>query len=850
MSTTVLFDAGWQLRREPDGDAAARQTDAASDVPDAPGPWTAVDLPHDAMIHEPRSAATATTSGAGWFPGGTYRYRKSLHVPDDLGDDRLSLVFEGVYKNSTVLLDGVRVGGCRGGYTEFEVDLGSPDPGTQAVIEVLVDNSRQPSTRWYSGSGIYRHVWLRRTGPVRLTRGGTSLPVVCLEHSPTGTSATATARIEIDNPHAAAVTVTAVLTDDSGEAARGSVSTNGGVVELPLRVAAAHPWSDADPHLYELTVTLTGANEAGDDVVLDAATTRTGLRTIEVDANRGLLVNGRPTALRGACIHHDSGILGAVTFADAERRRVRILKKQGFNAIRSAHNPASRDLLAACDELGLYVMDELWDMWFQAKNPHDDASHFEQSWAGDAEALVRKDRLHPCVIMYSIGNEVGESATPRGIRTARRIVSRLHRLDPTRPTTAGINLMINLMTARGRDLVADNNAAGQRRKQDEERARGESGGPKRQSVFGSTAYNLLVSRMGSLMSRAAATRAADRASAGVLDALDVAGYNYAASRYRKDAVLHPGRVIVGSETMPHEIVRNWRLVEELDHVIGDFMWTGWDYLGEVGIGLWTYGEEPGGFDKPYPYVTAGVGAIDITGHPDGSMALARTVWTRAKNPEIAVRPLDRAGRRVHKAAWRGTDAVPSWVWPEVAAGTRAQVEVYSYAPQVELFVGDHSLGTRPAGVAHGCVAHFTVPYGPEDLTAVARVGDREVGRATLPAQRGAPRLRVRADRGRLHAGGQDLAFLELEAVDERGNVAMIGGTPVSVEVSGAGRLAALGSADPRPASSYDETTTPLYRGRALAIVRAGAEPGTVQVGVRAGELGEQRLTLVVEPAGR
>ncbi|PHP53543.1 DUF4982 domain-containing protein [Actinomyces ruminis] len=232
------------------------------------------------------------------------------------------------------------------------------------------------------------------------------------------------------------------------------------------------------------------------------------------------------------------------------------------------------------------------------------------------------------------------------------------------------------------------------------------------------------------------------------------------------------------------------------------------------------------------------------------MALARTVWTRAKNPEIAVRPLDRAGERVHKAAWRGTDAVPSWIWPGTDPGTRAQVEVYSYAPSVELFLGDRSLGTRRAGVAHGCVARFTVPYGAEDLTAVARVGDRAVGRAALPAQQGALRLRVAADRESLTANGQDLVFLELEVVDECGNVAMVSDTPVSVDVEGAGVLAALGSADPRPTTSYDQSTTPLYRGRALAIIRASSKPGTVQVHVRAGELGEQRLTLPVERVAR
>ncbi|PHP53541.1 glycoside hydrolase family 2 protein [Actinomyces ruminis] len=365
----TLFDTGWQFRTESAGAPSPREAGPILGAPEAHGPWSDVDLPHDAMIHEPRSAATASTPGAGWFPGGTYRYRKNLHVPADLGDDRLSLVFEGVYKNSTVFVDGAHVGGCRGGYTEFEVDLGALTPGADATVEVVVDNSRQPSTRWYSGSGLYRHVWLRRTGPVRLARGGTALTTTALGRSAAGTSATATARIEIDNPDGGTVTVTARLIEAGSEAARGSVTTTGTVVEIPLNVAHARLWSDADPHLYDLTVTLAGA----DGAVLDEEASRTGLRLIEVDAAEGLRINGRPVKLRGACVHHDSGILGAATFADTERRRARILKQQGFNAIRSAHNPASRDLLAACDEVGLYVMDELWDMWFQAKNPHDDA---------------------------------------------------------------------------------------------------------------------------------------------------------------------------------------------------------------------------------------------------------------------------------------------------------------------------------------------------------------------------------------------------------------------------------------------------------------------------------------------
>ncbi|MCL3777398.1 MULTISPECIES: glycoside hydrolase family 2 TIM barrel-domain containing protein [unclassified Actinomyces] len=857
-SRTTLLDAGWQVRRE----------DTAT-----PTPWTDVDLPHDAMIHEPRSAGAATGSHSAFFPGGLYRYRRSLAVPEDLGEDRLSLVFEGVYKNATVHVDGTERGGCAGGYTEFEVDLGPLTPGAQALIEVRVDNTVQPASRWYSGSGIYRHVHLRRSGPVRLTRGGAQLLTRDLGEDRGGAART-TARVEIDNPQGRLVTVVVALREpgEAGPVAESRVATTGGVVELDLTVPAAHPWSDTDPYLYALTVTLLdGAPDSADDVddvddvagatVLDELTTRTGLRTLALDATRGLLVNGVETLLRGACVHHDSGVLGAATFRDAEHRRARILKEQGFNAVRSAHNPMSRDLLDACDEVGLYVMDELTDMWFRHKTPGDDASHFEQTLTADVEAMVRKDYLHPSVILYSIGNEVGESGTAAGIEAGRRVAAAVRALDASRPLTAGINLMINASSASGKDTIGEAMA------ESTQKAAAQADEKPRKDPMDSTAFNLLASRMGTLMSLAARSAKADRASDGVFSYLDVAGYNYAGSRYRRDGSLHPGRLIVGSETMPYQIVSNWQQVEELPYLIGDFMWTGWDHLGEVGIGLWTYGDAPGGFHKPFPFIRSGAGAIDLTGHGDGSMALARTVWTRSRTPEIAVRPLDRAGQKAHQAMWRGTDAVPSWSWPHAAPGTRARVEVYSYAPEVELLVGGRSLGTKAAGVRHGCVATFTVPYGEGDLTAVNKIGGREVGRATLRSTSGPLRLRVTSDREALAAGGQDLAHLEIEVVDAAGTLASVSGEEVGVRLEGAdgavlpgavATLAALGSADPAPADRplgeegphvqaagpYDGDRTRLFQGRALAVVRAGREAGAV-VAVVTSPYGEARVPLAV-----
>ncbi len=803
--TRTLFDRGWEWRN----------VDNAL--------WQPADLPHDAMLHEERSPATANGSHTGWFPGGRYVYRKTWRAPVEPG--RLSLFFEGVYRKSRVLINGVDAGGCLGGYTEFEVRIDHlVERGADNLIEVHIDNSEEPNSRWYSGSGIYRHVWLLEQNEVRIWPGGVHLVTRSL-----GASAVVAATVELDNDDHRAVEVRVALRRE-GSRAEGAATVEQGVAEIEVDIPDAQPWSAESPVLYDVLVEVTADGE-----VLDRQQMRHGLRTIEVDAARGLLINGHPTLLRGACIHHDCGILGAATFRAAEFRRARILKEQGFNAIRSSHNPISRDLLDACDEIGLYVMDESSDVWFRTKTAHDAALHFDETWEAELEAMVRKDRSRPSVIMYSIGNEIAESGTDEGIEAACRMVALVKNLDDSVPVTCGVNPMLNMAAARGKNLFDGHE------KQNSKNQATAAARPKR-SALTSTGYNFLVSKMGSLMAKAAALPAADRASRGVFDVLDVAGYNYAHARYRKDHTLHPGRVIVGTETMPFHIAGNWALVEELPHVIGDFMWTGWDYLGEAGIGTWTYGDESSSFAKPYPYLVAGAGAIDITGVPGAPMALARAVWGRTQEPAIFVRPLDRDLKRTNRAAWRATDAVASWAWPD-SEGKRTEIEVYSGADEVELLLDGRTLGVKRAGRRAGFVARFRTRYAPGTLEAIARVQGREVGRSTLSSAVGPLALRIQPDKDVLDADGQDVVHLNIELVDHRGTVVMASGDYLEVTVEGPATLAALGTADPAPLGSYTGARNELFRGRALAVVRATTDTGGVRVTARSAAHGESTTML-------
>ena len=819
------FNQGWQFAR--------LSAPAASAIP--------VTLPHDAMLHEQRQPDGANGRTTGYYPGGLYRYTKVFTPDSTWAGQTVQLEFEGVYQNAVVTLNGAEIARHPYGYSNFSADLTGKLRSGENTLEVTADASGEPNTRWYSGAGVYRPVWLYVGGTEHIAIDG--IEITTLSHAPA---------------------VVQVRTRASGGTAQVKILRNGHIAaegtgsELRLTIPDAALWSAETPNLYTCEVQL-----LANGVVTDHSAVQFGICHLEW-STRGLFVNGVSTKLRGACIHSDNGILGACEFPAAARRRVQILKEAGFNALRSAHNPLSRAMLDACDELGLYVMDELCDMWYEHKNRYDYACHFEQWHTADLTAMVRKDISHPCVVMYSIGNEVTETAEPGGIAYTREMTATCHALDATRPVTCGINMALNVMHFAGMGVYKpapgetvrppepknpkalallsqmaqheENGQAAQKNDGPVDAATAvpglsaQAGARQDGKLVGSEYFNEMMRTMKEQQRQLVTQPLAKVLSEDAYAALDIAGYNYGDGRYEQDAVDYPDRISVGTETLPQRIYRNWQLVKKLPYLVGDFMWTGWDYIGEAGVGAFCY-DSIGTKDKEYPDLLAGSGIIDITGQPRPEVWLNKAVFGLSKAPYIGVEPVTHAGESRLISAWRFSDAVRSWSWPG-CEGRRAEIIVYADAAEIELLQDGRSLGHAPV---EECQAHFTAVYTPGSLTAIAYdAAGQEQGRDCLRSATGADCLTVQADKTTLRADGQDLSYLTILLTGEDGIVRTSCDCDVCVEVQGAAALAGLGSADPFNTQPYTGQTHRTYYGRLQAVVRAGFEAGTVQVRITAG----------------
>lgn len=744
----------------------------------------AVTLPHDAMLFEGRRADNPSGGACACFGGGVYRYEKRFMAPKEWKDGIVQVYFEGAYQKSTVLLNGNPAGGCSYGYSAFLVSLEGLLYGEENLLTVIVENDKMPNSRWYTGSGIYR--------PVRLLIGKKQhikwqgVKIQTLSYAP--------AKIRVQTEHTGGDVEAEILYG-------GKIAAEAKGEDVEIQIPDAKLWSAKEPNLYQCRVTLKDGGEIKDQVVENF-----GIRVIEY-SSQGLFINGEETLLKGGCVHHDNGILGAKSFAESEWRRVRILKESGYNAIRSSHNPCAIEMLKACDYYGMYMMDETWDMWFSHKNKFDYASDFTKGYRFDLKSMVEKDYNHPSVIMYSIGNEVSEPATKKGLSLTREMVEYLHELDCSRPVTGGFNLMIMAKAAEGKGIYKED---GGRDKKSE------------QQMNSSMMFNIITSMVGSGMNKAGNSRKVDLLTSPALDELDIAGYNYASGRYPLEAKCHPDRVIFGSETFPKEIVKNWRMVEKYPYLIGDFMWTSWDYLGEAGSGAWGYTSDAAGFEKPYPWILAEMGAIDILGNPNGELFRAQAVWKHLKHPVLAVQPVNHPGKRPAKSAWRGTNAIPSWSW-KGCEGNRAVVEVYYDAAKVELFLNDKKLGTK---AVKDFRAVFRTKYMPGKLTAVAYdASGKELGRDTLVSAKGKAGIRIVPEKETAAPG--EIVYLSIRRTDENGIVESNADHLLTAEVRG-GELLGFGSAAPRTEESYAAGSYHTYYGYAQAVLRAGKE-GTVTV---------------------
>ena len=742
-SPKMLFDDGWTFTRN--------------------GKTVSVDLPHDWDIYFAPDPATGTTKeGGGWYPAGKGEYRKQFRVESlKIRDKLVKLHFEGVYQKAEVFVNGQKAGQHAYGYTPFTVDI-TPFLAPMNEVVVKVDNSEQPNCRWYSGSGIYRHVWLETMPKVHIAENGVFVT------TPEVNANKATVKVEV------------LVQNEGSEEKQCTVAVEGQQQRLLLKPGEQKPvvfnytinnpklWSPDNPYLYATSVSLNGEQQTP---------VHFGIRTFTYDAEHGFVLNGQPLLINGACLHHDDGVLGAMAFDAAEIRKVRLMKDAGFNLIRTSHNPTTRAFLDACDSIGMLVIGEAFDGWRTAKNPYDYATLLDSCYREDIHAMVMRDRNHPSVISWSIGNEVMERKDIRVVTTARQLKRAILECDTTRPVTEAL-------------CAWDSD------------------------------WEIYDPHF---------------------EVLDIGGYNYMIHKHASDHERNPERVMWQTESFPRDAYRNWATVTVFPYVIGDIVWTGLDYLGESGIGRYYYeGERPGEH-----YVAGGqpdwhgayCGDVDITGWRKPISHYREILWNGDEGSlYLAVREPDGYHGKIHTTAWSVWPTWESWTWPGWE-GKPIEVEIYTKAPEVKLYLNDKLIGTQAVNRATEYKAVFKVPYEPGILRAEA--GGK---RLTLATAGNPARLRLTADKNVLAADGQDLAFITVEVLDRDGHVCPEASIPCEITVGGQGTLLAAASADLKDTEPYTSPRVTTWKGRALVAVRSTKKRGKMQIRVNS-ELPTASMTL-------
>lgn len=752
-------------------------------------PGKTVTLPHDAMLAEPRTALSAGGTNTGWYEGYDYEYRRTLTVPENELADTHILEFEGVYHNAEVWLNGQKAAFRPYGYTNFYVDCAPYLHAGENELRVIARNADQPNSRWYSGAGIYRPVQLWTARGAHITLNGAKIRTLSLDPAVVEvrvkTTAPGTVRLTVDD-------LPAMQQESDGEAV------------FTLTLDNARLWTPETPNLYTCRVSF------ADDEVTETF----GVRKVAWGTD-GFLFNGKRYIIQGACIHHDNGLLGAVCDPDAVARKVRLLKENGYNAIRSAHNPCSKALLAECDRQGMLVMDEYIDHWYIHKTEHDYVDYFNDWWHQDLTDMVEKDYNHPCVVLYSTGNEVSETAQKRGITLTKEMTDFLHGLDDSRPVTCGVNIFFNFLSSIGFGVYSDEKAKKEAERAEKAKQRGEKAAKKK--AVGSQFFNNLAGLLGDeFMKRGATLHSCDVKTRDAFANMDIAGYNYGIYRYKHDLKKYPQRLILGSETFCNDAYKFRELAKQEPRLVGDFVWAGMDYLGEVMVGSWEYADYAETFDGGPGWVSAGSGRIDLTGKPLGEALYTRVALEADNGPYIAVCPVNHTGDRHSPSAWKMTNAMPSWSWTGCEE-RKANVEVYARAARVELVLNGHTVGSKT--LKNDCLARFSIPYESGTLEAVSYdAADHEIGRCKLQSAGGTTRLTLDAEEPTVKPG--HLCYIRLRYTDENGITKPLARGNIQVQVRG-GTLVGLGSACPFNKHSYLDSETDTYYGEALAIVRMG-----------------------------
>ncbi len=765
-----------------------------------------VSLPHDAMISEKRTSESAGGINTGWFEGRDYEYKRILEIDDTLMNSHLELEFEGVYHNCRVYLNEEEVAYRPYGYTNFYVDISGKVKEGENTLRVIAMNSDQPNSRWYSGAGIYRPVRLWSAQGDYIVQNGVTIKTLDTDKKVLSLQVVTTSSGNI----------TLYVSDDSGkifytqsfEAEDQATEEGLHVTTKLITLEDAQLWSPENPVMYRLTVSYEK----------DTYETTFGIRSLSY-GKEGILINGKRFIMRGACIHHDNGIIGAVADEDAILRKVRLLKENGYNALRSAHNPCSKTFLDVCDRLGVLVMDEYIDHWYIHKTQNDYVNYFMDYYKKDIYDMVQKDKNHPCVIMYSTGNEVSETAQKRGIELTQEMTSYIHFLDNTRPVTCGVNIFFNFLSSIGFGVYSDKNAA----KEAAKAAKRKTGNKKTKAV-GSQFFNNMAGLFGAgFMKTGATLHGCDVKTRDAFAAMDIAGYNYGIKRYLKDLKRYPDRLILGSETFCSDAYKYYKLVQDNPRLVGDFVWAGIDYIGEVGVGAWEYKEYAPDFSHGNGWLTAGSGRLDITGRPLGEALYTKVALGQDAGPYIAVRPVHKTPQKHSPSAWKMTDARESWSWNGMG-GSKATVEVYADADAVELFVNGKSVGTKK--LKNDCRAIFNTTYHDGEVRAVSYDKDRKVlGEKILKTAGSETNLTVIPDGTDIKKG--HLVYLDISYRDNDGIVKVTHNGKVTLQVTGA-VLEGFGNGCSYNEEGYKTDTSKTYYGQCMAAIRITSDTVTVR----------------------
>ena len=774
------FDTDWRFLR--DDAPGADQIDFDDHA------WRTLDLPHDWSIDDLPASSTAQViigpfapqlsaggGATGYTVGGIGWYRKHFILPQINCGQRVTIAFDGIYMDSDVWINGNHLGNHPYGYSSFAYDLTTylaPASGTN-VLAVRVRNLGRNS-RWYGGSGIYRHVRLAVRDAARIGHWGVAITTP--EVSPK--SATVKLAVRVDNARTTAVTgvirMRLRLADGSEVATTTApIHVLAGTSEMggkTITLRSPHLWSNVDPQLYQAEISL-----VVDGTSVDQAIVPFGIRSITFDAQHGFRLNGVAMKLKCACLHHGNGPLGSAAIDRAEERRVELMKANGFNAIRCAHNPPAPYFLEVCDRLGMLVIDEAFDAWNHAKRPDDYSRYFKDWWQPDIDSLVLRDRNHPCVIMWSVGNEIPEQETAEGAKTCARLAQRVRLLDPTRPVTA--------------------------------------------------AYNGATDKGDSFFT-----------------ALDVCGYNYKLECYDLDHQRFPKRIIFASESFPNRPYDYWKGVTDHAWVIGDFVWSGLDYMGESGGGSCVLDGEDNGFPKAWPWYIVNCGDLDLCGFKRVQSYFRDVLWGRSKLEMAVHRPLP-PGRSEQLNGWGWPDELRSWTWPG-QEGKPMQVRVFTSGDQVRLLLNNQEVGRAEVPPTAKQIATFQVPYSPGTLRAVGLSNGVEIASQEFVTTGTPAGIRLTADHGTIRADRNDLSFVTVEMVDSAGRLVPDSQIKVRFTVSGPGELAAVGNGNPKAPASFHRPECLTFHGRCLAVLRPTSGAGTIRLRASADGLTGTSLTVI------